>query len=353
MTIRHFFAGSNSGEGFYSLFDNIIGPEARRVYLFKGGPGTGKSSFMRFIAEAMGKAGQDYELFFCSSDSRALDAVCFPHLGVALIDATAPHAREPQWPGCRDVLVCLGDFWSGKALEEKREEIIAGGLIKQAHFASAFRYFSAALALEENMAARNRSDSRDCSEDMEEILATIHGAKPGYLGKSGKTRHLFASALTPEGYVSHLENLLAEIITVYVLAGGPGTGKGEYLQTIAHHAQALGFDVEAFHYPLDPRKLLHVIIPALNLAVVTATDLEPLGDLTGRRIECGCFQNHLNAGDRKLWEELLQQGINALQQAQSSHIAVEGYYADAMDFAALTAYRDQVLAEILSYKNLS
>nr|NLJ02146.1 ATP-binding protein [Bacillota bacterium] len=54
---RFFFAGSNSGKGFFSLFDNIIGPEARRVYLLKGGPGTGKSSFMSYIANAAAHKG--------------------------------------------------------------------------------------------------------------------------------------------------------------------------------------------------------------------------------------------------------------------------------------------------------
>ena len=88
---RHFFAGSNSGKGFYSLFDNIMGPEAKRIYLLKGGPGTGKSSFMRFIADAVGELGHEQERFFCSSDPQALDAVAFPALGIALVDATAPH----------------------------------------------------------------------------------------------------------------------------------------------------------------------------------------------------------------------------------------------------------------------
>lgn len=353
MQTRHFFAGSNSGEGFYSLFDYIIGSEAKKIYLLKGGPGTGKSSFMRYIAQEMGKAGYDHELFFCSSDSRALDAVCFPDLGVALLDATAPHAREPKWPGCRDQLLCLGDFWQGDILEAKREEIIAGGRIKQAHFASAFRYFAAALALEENMAARNGPNRRDCSEELEEILATVHGARPGYLGKPGLIRHLFASALTPEGYVSHLESLLAEISTLFVLAGGPGTGKSGYLQTIAQHVQGLGLDVEVFHYPLNPRKWLHLIIPALAMAVVTATDLEPLEDLPGPRVDCGGMQNPENAGDHGLWQELLHLGVHSLQQAQSSHLAVEEFYTRSMDFAALAAYRDQVLAEIMGYRNLS
>ncbi|HBN94859.1 MAG TPA: hypothetical protein DDZ66_01045 [Firmicutes bacterium] len=347
---RHFFAGSNSGKGFYSLFDNIIGPEAKRIYLLKGGPGTGKSSFMRHIANAVGNRGYDHELFFCSSDSKALDAVSFPKLRIALIDATAPHVMDAELPGCRDQLISLGDFWSAGALETKRDEIIEGGRIKQAHFAAAFRYFAAALAVEENMAARNREKGSHGSspEAVREIQSIIDSTTPDHEGEQGKIRHLFASALTPEGYVSHIQSLVQGLCHVFVLQGGPGTGKGESLSAIVSHAQSAGHDLEAFHYPLDPHKLLHIIIPGAKIAVLSAISLDNLEELVGRRIPLGSGESAANAGDHKLWGELLQKGFNALLKAQSSHIHIEEYYAQAMDFTAQTAYRDEILAEILS-----
>ena len=347
---RHFFAGSNSGKGFYSLFENIICPDAKKVYLLKGGPGTGKSSFMRYIARAVGEQGYDHELFFCSSDSRALDAVSFPKLGIALLDATAPHAIDAELPGCRDQLISLGDFWSAKALEAKRDEITYGGRIKQSHFAAAFRYFSAALAVEENMAARNREKGIDHSdlEQIKEIVNLIGPAPSGLATKHGKVRHLFASALTPEGYVSHIQSLVQGFSHVFVLQGGPGTGKEEYLATILEHAQAAGHDLEVFHYPLDPFKLLHITIPGAKIAVVSEISLEGLEELVGPRIQLGAGDYAANAGDRKLWEELLQKGFGSLLEAQSSHIHIEEYYAQAMDFNELDAYRDEILAEILS-----
>ena len=47
-----FFLAANSGKGFYSLYDGF--PERRGVFLsiIKGGPGTGKSGFMRRISAA-------------------------------------------------------------------------------------------------------------------------------------------------------------------------------------------------------------------------------------------------------------------------------------------------------------
>ena len=354
MQIRHLFAGSNSGEGFHSLFDNIIGPDARRVYLLKGGPGTGKSRFMREIADSVGR-GYDQELFFCSSDSQSLDAVTFPELGVALIDATAPHAQDAEWPGCRDQLLSLGDFWSRRDLEEKRAEIMAVGLIKRAYFAEAFHYFAAANCLEQNIAARSLPRRLDCAQELENILAQIPVKHRSCQAKPGQTRHLFASALTPEGYVSHIKSLVGSCTALYVLTGAPGSGKSECISAIAGQAQDAGLDMEVFHYPLNPKKLLHVLISSLKLAVLTATEFEPLDDLKVQRVACGesLSTQGENAGDRRLCQELIDRGIQALKMAQASHVAVEEYYAASMDFAALNTYRDQVLAEILSYKNFS
>lgn len=347
---RFFFAGSNSGKGFFSLFDNIIGPEARRVYLLKGGPGTGKSSFMSYIANAAAHKGYARELFFCSSDSKALDAVSFPELGIALIDATFPHVLEADVPGCRDQLISLGDFWSKDLLEEKREEIMAGGRIKKAHFAAAFRFFAAALAVEENIGWQigEEKSGTASAKEIKEIFALIRASSKEQGEGLGSMRRLFASALTPEGYVSHIESLVEGLRHVFVLSGGLGEVQSGHLAEIASYAESLGFKLEAFHYPLDPDRLLHLIIPGAGVAVLTEHPLEDLSKVKGRRIACGPDVTSLDGGDFRLYQELLQRGFDSLAAAQSSHRFVEEIYASAMDFAALNVYRDGILAEIFS-----
>jgi hypothetical protein len=348
---RRLFAGSNSAQGFYSLFQHIIGPEARRVYLLKGGPGTGKSRLMKTLAEKLQREGYVLELFFCSSDSKSLDAVACPELGVAVIDATFPHVQDPVFPGCRDELISVGDFWDAQKLEEKREEIITGGEVKAAHFAAAFRYFAAAHALEENEAARNSSTKRDCSAEIKEIMEEIHQArKDTALPKPA--RHLFASALTPEGYVSEIE-FLSQGFRVYILEGAPGTGQSQWLEVILRHAELAGLQAEAFHYPLNPEKLMHLLLPELQLAVLSSRELEPLKGLEGRRIFCGSGAGWSNSRDHELFTELIGLGISELQGAQKAHVKIEQYYTEAMDFRAVDALRQGLEAELLSYKNRS
>jgi hypothetical protein len=348
--VRRLFAGSNGAGCFHSFFEYVIPEDARRVYLLKGGPGTGKSSLMKSLAASFEAEGLALELFFCSSDAHSLDAVSCPELGVAVIDATFPHVQDPKWPGCRDELVSLGDFWDSEQLAQRREEITAAGEAKAAHFAAAFRYFTAALAVEENRAARSRGARLDCTQAVEGILNEIkQAAKPTAVPH--RARHLFASALTPQGYVSEIE-LLSTGLRRPILTGPSGCGQAEYLELILSHAELAGLKAEAFHDPLDPKKLLHLLLPELDLAVLTETEREPA--LEGERIYCGRpEESAAEAADRRLSRELLELGITELKQAQSCHAVVEGLYTAAMDFGAVEELRKRLEVEILSYRNRS
>lgn len=92
-----FFLGANSPAGFYSLYDQMLEPAAaRRVFLLKGGAGCGKSSLMRRVGAALEEAGEKAEYIVCSGDPGSLDAVVFPNLGAAIVDATAPQGRVTE-----------------------------------------------------------------------------------------------------------------------------------------------------------------------------------------------------------------------------------------------------------------
>ena len=59
MTLKtEFFLGANSAEGFYSLYDQLReGERMRDLIVLKGGPGVGKSTFMRCIANQAEEKG--------------------------------------------------------------------------------------------------------------------------------------------------------------------------------------------------------------------------------------------------------------------------------------------------------
>ncbi|MEN6316085.1 MAG: ATPase [Clostridiaceae bacterium] len=95
--VRHMFPGGNTSKGFYSFYQYIISQEdAKRIFILKGGPGVGKSTFMKKIAARMLERGYDAEYMHCSSDNSSLDGIVIPKIGIAMIDGTAPHVVDFQ-----------------------------------------------------------------------------------------------------------------------------------------------------------------------------------------------------------------------------------------------------------------
>lgn len=88
----NFFLGANSGEGFCSLYPQLTDREdTYDLMILKGGPGVGKSTFLKEVGRAMEAAGTAMEYFWCPGDPDSLDGVRLPELRCALLDGTPPH----------------------------------------------------------------------------------------------------------------------------------------------------------------------------------------------------------------------------------------------------------------------
>ena len=138
MALR-FFLGANSKEGFVSLFPRLKAEESRRIFCIKSGPGCGKSTCMAHLAAALGGAKEE---FLCSSDPGSLDGVLLP--GLAILDGTAPHVFEPDFPGCDGDYLTLPAFLDPAGLESRRPELLALKAASRQHYARAYRLIAAA-----------------------------------------------------------------------------------------------------------------------------------------------------------------------------------------------------------------
>ena len=67
---KYVFPGSNTPAGFVSFYREGLN-NIERLFILKGGPGTGKSTLMRKIGLAMLERGYDVEFWQCSSDNTA------------------------------------------------------------------------------------------------------------------------------------------------------------------------------------------------------------------------------------------------------------------------------------------
>lgn len=124
MGVQTYFLGSNSANGFHSLYDQFCPPEGNNfLWVIKGGPGCGKSSFMRKIGRAAEEKGYNVEYVLCSGDPDSLDGVYIPQLGLGYVDGTAPHVLDVPYPGAHGSYLDLGQFYDIERLKDRKTEI--------------------------------------------------------------------------------------------------------------------------------------------------------------------------------------------------------------------------------------
>ena len=105
-----YFLGANTAAGFRSLYGGFCRGAGDYLHIVKGGPGTGKSGFMRAVGREAARRGYDVELVRCSGDPGSLDGLYIPALGLGWVDGTAPHVAEPGVFGADSDYVNLGEF---------------------------------------------------------------------------------------------------------------------------------------------------------------------------------------------------------------------------------------------------
>ena len=101
-----YFAAANTYAGFKSYFPIVFAPkDYERIYILKGGPGSGKSSFIKRFAADLIQKGCKTEEIYCSSDPRSLDGIIIYAEGkkIVIIDGTAPHETDAKLPGAFEI----------------------------------------------------------------------------------------------------------------------------------------------------------------------------------------------------------------------------------------------------------
>ena len=174
---RHYFPGNNTPLGFFSYYKHILGQrEANKIVCIKGGPGTGKSTFMNRIAEYFASMDEDIDYLHCSADENSLDGIVLKDRRIAVIDGTSPHITDPVTPGAVDKIVNLGEFWDEDAIAVNKSEIIDLNEETSRWYRIAYNYLSAAKSVYRSL----EEIYNDASEDSEiykvvaDILSLIH-----------------------------------------------------------------------------------------------------------------------------------------------------------------------------------
>ena len=348
-----FFLGANSRTGFFSLYDSFTDPAAGDfLWVIKGGPGCGKSSFMRRVGAAAEAAGLRTEYILCSGDPDSLDGVRFPDRHVAYVDGTAPHVIEPKYPGASSLYLDLGAYLDAGALEARFSAIAALNGRYQALYGAAYAQLAAAAALlpRNHPAADGGAAVRTLARRIEGIAARELRPRK----KPAKVTHRFLSARSCQGHVVLTDTLQALCPRLFILDNALGLGHHALAQ-LADAAAARGWDAVVCHDPLEPEKLEALLLPEGGLGFLAVDDAALPLPQAERHLRLDALASRfLSPEDRPLLRQrrkesraLLCAAEETLARAKALHDELEAVYHPHVDFDGVGALAEDHIRWLL------
>ncbi len=348
---------ANSAGGFFSLFPHLTEEKKNdKIFLIKGGPGTGKSTFMKTIAAVAEKKGHDIEKIHCSSDIHSLDGLRIIDKNILFLDATAPHCVDPAYPGAVDNIIPLGEHWDSEKLRRRREEIISLSTDISAHFKTVYAYMSAIGSIE-----RRCFQFLSAICDHEKIKATIqkflrqNAILPAAVPHRKQTKR-FASAVTGEGFsffFSPFDAMCEQIVLLEDNANIADLMIGK----LASYFKSAGYETILLLNPTLPQeKSDHLIVPALKLGFVSdnAYHKVPQSDKIIKRWNTRSYLDHAEISHaknklqfaKKICNELYDEISKTLVKEKDLHDKLEALYIPAMDFEGIDKRLHSVLLSL-------
>lgn len=353
---KHYFACGNTAKGFQNFFpSNIKGLD--KIYILKGGPGTGKSSLMRKIGKIFLNKDFDIEYIHCSSDPDSLDGIIIRALSVAVLDGTAPHVIEPTAPGAIEEYINLGVAWNIPELTKSKKEILYLQSEISNTYPKAYAEFKIALTIHDEWEKIyiDNMDFKKANQLTEKVITDLLGTTA--YPKESHIMHRFFGGSTPKGPLDFVENITSTITTRYFIKGRPGSGKSTMLKKLVAAAEERGLDAEVYHCGFDPDSLDMVLLPELDLCIFDSTaphEYSPIRT-TDHIIDMYTELITPNTDEQnavplnnimKRYKYHSSEGISHLAYAKALHDTLEEYYIKATDFTIIDTISHDLIEKI-------
>src|SRR5680860_75500 len=331
--VRHYFAEGMTTRGYISLLPNMM-PSWRRVYVLLGGPGTGKSTFIKVIGLELLDRGYGVDFLRSVRDPDSMAGFIMPQMGLVMLDAMEVSPLRWRAPGVVEKFIYFSIFCDELRLDKQRSEI----------FNIENRLQELQMTLEEELAAElgsllgNRGSKRHLEkEDISWILGNSARVKvkkehtgPWPLAENALKLlqksviiPYFLHGLTVEGWLNLAPYFLADFDQIRL----EGDETLDALDWVLREAQQLGQMIEIVLHPLNPDEVIGIVFPERRLAIWQ-----------------GNPENLRDQGLDRPFSEKLKETLTAWQTNRSQ---LKGIYIEAINFDKLDSHRETVLNQIL------
>lgn len=335
MSRLHLFAGANSAKGFYSLYDDLLHEDYNRVYILKGGPGTGKSTLLKKIAANFQQS--DVIRYHCSADIKSLDGISLIGADITVLDGTAPHTCEPRIPGAVHQIIDLSNCWNAEKLRAERIKISDLSRKISEVYKSAYKWLAISAGYADIIQDNKGIDiEAEALQDSAKIIEMLPGIA------KGRIRHAFASAVSGNGLISFLPILENNVPVKILLVGNNRRYNNLVLSIIRKNLEDRNIQAAYLYCGLQPQYLEHIYIQ------------NQLGIFSSHS------PHHCKKGDyifgpqeedswelKSLCAQSIDQAIALLAQARTLHMEMEKLYTPHVDFTKVESIGNALIKEIL------
>ncbi len=338
-----FFAAVNSFDGFKSYFADKFAPlEYERIFILKGGPGTGKSTLMRKMAEKCRENGLDTNEIYCSSDVKSLDGIIASsgNKKISVIDGTSPHMADPVYPGCIETIVDLAGGFNMKALRDQRKEITELNLAKKSAYKMAYEYLSYAKEYysEVKDILKNSTIYSLAESNLSLMFKNIESV---YKSTAGEELILM-SAFGKDGYYRmNSEGSFVEKHNNITYISGDGIIEFVLMNILYRHAHCHGTVSKYGHSPLTTEDCDFFVC---GESVFMTADKKCDRALNASSLLSYLGDDYFEA--KEMYDLYLEKARNAFSEASKYHFELEKIYSRNMNFAFADAYERNMIDEI-------
>ncbi|OOB77395.1 MAG: hypothetical protein BEN19_02050 [Epulopiscium sp. Nuni2H_MBin003] len=354
--IKHVFASSNTHLGIYQIF-NFGCLKNTKFYILKGGPGTGKTVFLKKLGTELVDSGQNVTYYHNTINPDFLDAVYVPNLNVMFISYNLVINKDIPTT-LFATIIDLDEFLDEHKILPHKDAIINSYNIVDRCLTHARFYLESANAIYRNyLFTTEPCIKQDAKLKYENALFKTLSGIVSDVNKIGTAQYFYGYAVTGDGLVDNLHTIIGKSKNIYLVKETLVCSSKQLMKRICDLFIYRGYDIECYVSPFDNEKIEDIIVKDLSLAItisnlvrkpkVFPTDIydfihcvdDETFDIISLPVE----------KDFKLFNSLLDKAYLYISNANKNLENIRIYYNAAMDLSNIDQIYETTLKEILGY----